>query len=91
MGWNEDRGRHGIICYACLGRRRMQRLDLATGRVEIVDCFDCGGTGFVKHCVGCNGTGQIKIGLVEWCDCPECSGKGYPLPKRIHVITSGLG
>lgn len=65
----------------------MLGLHLATGAQRIVDCADCGGTGFVKHCVGCQGTGRIKLDdtAESSIECIECLGKGYPQPKRIFI------
>lgn len=92
MPWTLDRGRHGIVCFVCRGKGIMLGLHLATGKQQVVQCRDCGGSGFVKHCVGCQGTGRVDAGLDDGSriDCPECSGKGYPLPKRILILTSGL-
>ena len=94
MPWSIDRGRHGIICFVCRGKGIMMGLHLATGARQIVPCRDCGGSGFVKQCVGCQGTGKVDDGLgamkANLIDCPECSGKGYPQPKRILVPTHGL-
>jgi len=65
----------------------MLGLRLSDGAQQIFECRDCEGTGFVKHCVGCQGKGTIQIADDDSTvmDCPECSGKGYPLPKRILI------
>lgn len=86
MPWTTDRGRHGIPCFVCHGKGRLLAMRMANGDERIVECQDCGGTGHVKHCVGCNGTGRVDLADGYPIDCPECSGKGYPLPKRIHIV-----
>ena len=88
MPWTEDRGRNGILCFVCHGKGQMLGLRVADGAQQVFRCRDCDGTGFVRHCVGCQGTGRIRIQDDEdfWVDCPECSGKGYPLPKRMHFV-----
>lgn len=92
MPWGNDRGRHGIICFVCRGKGILLGLHLATGTRQVFQCRDCEGAGFVKQCVACRGTGQLDAGTDDGTliDCPECSGKGYPLPKRIQVQTHGL-
>jgi hypothetical protein len=61
----------------------------ASGARKIVPCADCAGEGFVRHCVACQGSGQLDAGELApaMIDCPECSGKGYPQPKRFHFLT----
>ena len=89
MPWTIDRGRHGIVCFVCRGKGRLLGLRLADGARQVVTCPDCSGEGFVKHCVGCQGTGRVDDGTgtmrANMVDCPECSGKGYPLPKRTLI------
>lgn len=85
MPWGNDRGIHGIVCFPCRGKGKMLGLHIS-GVQQIFTCRDCDGTGFVKHCVACQGTGTIKLADDgNLYDCPECSGKGYPLPKRLLI------
>lgn len=81
MGWTLDRGRHGILCFACRGKGQVLGLHVS-GVQQRFTCRDCGGTGHVKHCIACHGTGQLWLGGMEYTDCIECQGKGYPQPKR---------
>lgn len=77
-----DRGVHGIICFACRGHGYLLAVHMATGEQRRAPCLDCKGTGHVKHCIACVGTGKIEFVPGHPSDCPECQGKGYPLPKR---------
>lgn len=94
MSWGNDRGRHGILCYVCRGRG-YYGASIQWNVVQRGPCLDCGGTGYVKHCVACTGKGTLwlgpnGLGSSDYLDCPECEGKGYPQPKRMHVPTTGL-
>lgn len=87
MSWTPDRGLHGIVCYGCRGRG--ERLGLhVSGVTQRFRCLDCDGTGRVKHCIACVGTGQLSLGEGAMMDCPECLGRGYPQPKRQYFTAA---